>query len=106
MITVGYGLSIYILLPLSLLQMNFTLVLTVFLAILMGMLFGVTILVSNLQAILEIILMYLLLFWEKSSMRSLISKNLIAHRQRNKLTSTIYSLTLGTIIFLLVSATL
>ena len=47
-ITVGYGLSIYILLPLSLLQMNYTLVLTVFLAILMGMLFGVTILVSNL----------------------------------------------------------
>ena len=63
-ITVGYGLSIYILLPLSLLQMNYTLVLTVFLAILMGMLFGVTILVSNLQAILEIVLMYLLLFWE------------------------------------------
>ena len=39
-------------------------------------------------------------------MRSLIRKNLIAHRPRNKLTSTIYALTLGTIIFLLVSATL
>ena len=39
-------------------------------------------------------------------MRSLIRMNLMAHRQRNKLTSLIYSLTLGSIIFLLVSATL
>ena len=39
-------------------------------------------------------------------MRSLIRKNLIAHRRRNKLTQIIFSLTLGTIIFLLVSATL
>ena len=86
--------------------MNYTLILSVFIAILMGMLFGVTILVSNAKAILEIILMYLLLFWERNSMRNLIRKNLIAHRRRNKLTSIIYSLTLGTIIFLLVSVTL
>ena len=38
----------------------------------MGMFFGLTLLVSNLQSILEIILLYLLLFWEKRSMRSLI----------------------------------
>ena len=105
-ITVGYGLSIYIGLPLSLLQMNKTLLLSIFVAILMGMLFGVTILVTNLQAVLEVILLYLMLFWEKTSMRSLIRKNLIAHRKRNKLTQIIYSLTLGSIIFLLVCATL
>lgn len=46
------------------------------------------------------------LFWEKRSMRELLRKNLIAHRGRNKLTSIIYSLTLGCIIFLLVTATL
>ena len=50
--------------------------------------------------------MYLFLFWEKQSMRTLLKKNLIQHRSRNKLTSMIYSLTLGCIIFLLVSSTL
>lgn len=39
-------------------------------------------------------------------MRKLIRMNLSSHRPRNKLTSIIYSLTLGCIIFLLVSATL
>ena len=105
-ITVCFGLSIYLFLPLALLQMNYTLLLTIFVAILMGMFFGLTLLVSNLQSILEIILLYLLLFWEKRSMRSLIRKNLIAHRHRNKLTQIIYSLSLGAIIFLLVCATL
>ncbi len=39
-------------------------------------------------------------------MRSLLSKNIIAHRSRNQLTSNIYALTLGCIIFLIVSANL
>ena len=39
-------------------------------------------------------------------MKSLVRNNLIAHRHRNKLTALIYSLTLGSIIFLLVAATL
>ena len=39
-------------------------------------------------------------------MRSLILKNLVAHKERNELTSIIYSLTLGSMIFLVVSANL
>ena len=39
-------------------------------------------------------------------MRSLLAKNIIAHRSRNSLTSNIYALTLGCIIFLIVSANL
>ena len=39
-------------------------------------------------------------------MKVMISKNLIAHRRRNLLTSIIYALTLGCIIFLIVSANL
>ena len=105
-LTVGFGFAIYLLLPLAFLQMNMSLVLYVFFTILMGMLLGITILVSNFQAILEVILMYLFLFWERRSMRSLLRKNLIVHRPRNKLTSIIYSLTLGSVIFLLVAATL
>ena len=72
----------------------------------MGMLLGITLLVSNLQAFVEILLVYILLFWEKSSIRLLIRKNLIAHRKRNKLSSLIYSVTLGAVIFLIVASTL
>ena len=39
-------------------------------------------------------------------MKVMIRKNLIAHRRRNLLTSIIYALTLGCIIFLIVSANL
>ena len=102
----GFGLAIYIMLPLSLLKQNYGLILDVFLAILIGMLLGITLLVSNFQAFLEILLVYLFLFFEKSSMRLLVRKNLIAHRRRNKLSSIIYSMTLGAVIFLIVSSTL
>ena len=39
-------------------------------------------------------------------MRLLVRKNLMAHRRRNKLSSIIYSMTLGAVIFLVVSSTL
>ena len=81
-------------------------ILDVFFVILFGMLLGITLLVSNLQSFIEIILLNTLLIWEQRSMRLLLRKNLIAHRKRNKLTSIIYSVTLGAVIFLITSATL
>ena len=39
-------------------------------------------------------------------MRALLMKNLVAHKQTNKLTSIIYALTLGCVIFLCVSLNL
>ena len=39
-------------------------------------------------------------------MQILVRKNLVSHRHRNKLTSIIYSLTLGAVIFMLVSSTI
>ena len=60
----------------------------------------------NLRGFLEKILIYVLLFWEKRSMRTLVKKNLIAHKRTNKLTSIIYALTLGCIIFLIEAANL
>lgn len=106
LISVGFGLSIYVMLPLSLLKQNYGLILDVFFAILFGLLLGITLLVSNFQAFLEIILLYTLLIWEKKSMRILLRKNLMLHRKRNKLTSLIYSVTLGAVIFLITSASL
>jgi uncharacterized membrane protein YhfC len=55
---------------------------------------------------IEICLTYLLFFWERESMRLMIMKNLDLHRQKNKMTAIIYSLTLGTIIFILVTLSL
>ena len=63
--------------------MNLGMILSIFFAILLGMMAGLTLLVTNLQGILEIVLVYLFFFWEKSSMRTLIRKNLGAHKQRN-----------------------
>ena len=105
-IAVGFCLSIYLFLPYSLLTLNFSMILQVFFLILMGMLFGITLLVGQIQSVVEKMIIHLLLFWEKQSMKALVRKNLIAHRGRNWLTSVIYSLTLGTIIFLLVAGTL
>ena len=101
-----FGISIYAILPISLLHENYSMMLQIFFIILLGMLLGLTILAMNLQGIFETILIHVLLFWESKSMRTMLSKNLVTHKQRNLLTSIIYALTLGCIIFLVVSANL
>ena len=85
---------------------NYSMILSIFLLIMLGMMFGLTMFVTNVQGILEVILVYALLFWETPIMRTLLRKNLSSHKHRNFLTSIIYALTLGCIIFLLVSANL
>ena len=105
-VSVLFGVSIYYFLPLGLLSMNFGMILAIFFAILLGMLAGLTLLVTNMQGILEHVLVYIFFFWEAKSLRTLLFKNLGAHKQRNYLTSIIYALTLGCVIFLLVSASL
>lgn len=43
------------------------------------------------------------LFWEKKSMKLMITNNLKAHKIRNRHTALIYALALGFIIFLVVA---
>ena len=81
-------------------------VLDVFFLILFALIFGLTLLVANLRGFIEVIVVYLLFFWERKSMRTLLKKNLIAHKHTNKLTSIIYALTLGCVIFLCVALNL
>lgn len=69
LVGVIYGLGIYYFLPLAMLSFNFALILQIFFAILIAMLYGLSLLAFNLQRFMEIFLTYLLLFWEKSSMR-------------------------------------
>lgn len=70
------------------------------------MILGLVLLAFNFQKMLEICITYLLFFWERKSMKLLIIKNLNLHRQKNKLTAIIFSLSIGTIIFILVTLSL
>ena len=79
-ITVLYGVSIYFLLPYSLLQLNLTLLLGIFFAILLGMIFGLTLISYNFQYLFEYLVVKILICWERQSMKKLILKNLIAHK--------------------------
>ena len=100
------GTIIYVVLPQALLSENIALVLTIFFGILIAMILGLTLLTANVRSPIETLIVYLLLFWERSSMVTLLRKNLMAHRARNKMTSIIYALTLGCVIFLCVSLNL
>ena len=105
-ISVIAGAVIYILLPQALLSQNFGLVLEIFFMILGGLILGLTLLTANLRGFVETIMVYTLFFWERRSMRALLRKNLVAHKHTNKLTSIIYALTLGCVIFLCVALNL
>ena len=105
-VAVLFGVAIYIGLPLAMLELNLGLILTIFFMILMGLLLGLVLISVNLQGIVEFFLMHLLLFWETKAMKTLLRKNMLAHKRKNRLTAIIYALTLGCIIFLLTSANL
>jgi hypothetical protein len=100
------GIAIYYLLPLAVLNFNISLILEIFFFILLGMILGLTLVSLNLQRMVELILVHIFLFFERKSMKLMILKNLIAHRESNKLTAIIFSLTLGSIIFVVVAANL
>jgi FtsH-binding integral membrane protein len=97
---------VYYFLPQSIISVDLGLLLTIFFCILIGMIIGLTLIAFNVQRSLELFLVHTLLFLEKKAMKLLIVKNLTAHRESNKLTSLIYSLTLGSIIFVLVVSSL
>lgn len=79
-VAVLFGISIYYVLPLGLITQRLGLILTIFLVILLGMMTGLTLFASNLQGFIEVALVYVFLFWEKKSMRTLLRKNLNAHK--------------------------
>jgi len=103
LVTVLYGISVYYFLPLSLISLNFTLLLTIFFMILIGMFVGLVLLALNIQRLLEILMVYIFLFYEKTSTRILVLKNLVAHKQRNKMTVAIYAMSIGFLIMIIVA---
>lgn len=100
------GVAIYFFLPLSVLTLNLALLFEIFFLILIGIILGLTLIAFNFQRALELCLVNTLLVLEKKSMKQLIVKNLSAHRASNRLTSLIFTLTLGTILFIIVQVNL
>ena len=80
LLCVTFGVVIYVILPQALLAENAGLILQIFFFILVGLILGLTLLTANLRSILETTVVYILFFWEKKSMRSLLRKNLMAHK--------------------------
>lgn len=101
-LSIVYGFMIYYLLPLSMLSFNMELILNVFFYILMGLLLGLVIFAVNAQRPCEILLTHLIFFWETKSMKLMILNNLKVHTSRNRLTSSIFSMAIAFIIFMLV----
>jgi len=100
---IGFGFMIYYLLPLSLLSTNLTILLNMFFMLLLMMLLGLVLLSLNAQHLLEKLVVYSMLFWDKIAIRVIVLKNLVAHRRRNRMTTIMYALSLGFLIFLYVS---
>ena len=98
-----YAVAVYILLPQSLLELNFGMILKIFFLILIGMLLGLILVTTNIQYIIEYVITNLFFWWEVQSVKKLILKNLVAHRLRNSSTSLIYSLSLSFLILWVVS---
>lgn len=99
-IAISYGFGVYYFLPLSLVSFNFSMAMSIFLFILFGMIFALAVLVINFMPYINNIVANIFLFFEKKSVKLVVLKNLIAHKDRNRMTSIMFSLTLGFIIFL------
>ena len=80
--------------------------LIIFFSLVFAILIGLILLAINVQPFLEKIFVYIFLFWEKKSMRTVLNKNLVSHKEKNMLTAVIYALSLGSVIFLLTSLNL
>ena len=108
LIASGFGVSIYYLLPLSLLSLNLGLLIGILFWILLGLLLGLVILSLNVQHLMERGIVFLIFdcclrWFVKAGVRKLILKNLAAHRLRNRRTGIMYALSLAFVIFLIVA---
>lgn len=71
-LSVVYGIMVYVFLPEALVNMDLGKMLTIFFLLLLGMIFGLSLLTTNIQPLVERLVVYILLCWEKRSMKQLI----------------------------------
>jgi len=104
-LTVVFGIAVYILIPESLISGNMGLLLGVFFGILLGILVGLVLLSINFQHLMEKLVTIVFFFWTKKAFRTVVLKNLVAHKLRNRKTAIMYALSLGFVIFVSVALT-
>jgi hypothetical protein len=73
---------------------------SIFFSILFGMIFSLAVIGINLMPYINFLILKIILIFENKSTKIIVYKNLIAHSDRNRMTSLMFSLTLGFIIFL------
>jgi hypothetical protein len=67
------------------------------------MLFGLILLSLNLEHILERLVVFIFFWWESPALPTLVLKNLVAHRVRNRKTTIMFALSIAFILFLAVT---
>ncbi|KAG5468246.1 hypothetical protein LSCM1_02224 [Leishmania martiniquensis] len=97
-----FGFLVYYLFPTALIAMNLVLMFYIFFGVLIGLLAGFVLLSINFERVAQTCVGYMLLFWERRAVFSLMQKSLSAHRLRNRKTSLMYALSLAFVIFITV----
>jgi len=105
-IAIGFGLTVYYFLPLSLIALDFQLMLWLLLGVLLAFFIGLVMLALNIQHWIDLFIVYIVLFFETTYMKLVITKNLIAHKIRNKRTGIIFAVVIGFLLFVVVAYTL
>ena len=104
--TVVYGFICYYLMPKYLLTVDYGNMLRIFLFMIIGMVVGMCMLVLNLQTIMEWAIVKFYMIFEHQSLKKMVRNNLKHHRSEQKLTSLVYSIAFGMIIFMVAAYTL
>jgi len=95
-----FGALVCYVLPYSLMTLNLTLMLFTIFVLLLSMLFGMLILSLSIEGFVQKCLQRLLFFWESRHVYSMVSKNLVAHKRRNRKSALMFSVSLGIIMFI------
>ena len=74
--------------------------------ILIGLVGGLSLLAFNLQVFMEALVLKIYMFFEPQYLKLMVRANLKNHRGDNKLTAMVYSIALGSVIFLVVGYSL
>jgi len=93
-----FGFGAYYIFPLSLVSGNLGFLLNSMFVLLVVLVLGLVVIALNFQQLLNQLFMRVLFFWEKSAIKSIVLKNMIAHKMRNRKTSILYSVSLGLIL--------
>lgn len=100
-VAVIVGVLTYIVVPLSFVLRRFDLFLGVLNAILLGMVLGLTLIGQTLQPVLERGVLYLMLLCAGTDrrLRNVVARNLVSHRDRNRKTAYMVSISIAFLVF-------